>query len=252
MKRLFAAATLMAVFVPVASGADYGKLTGQVVLDGAVPSLAPKVKKGDGAAKDPAVCAKEDVPNDDLIVDATSKGISDIFVYIKKVDATKIHPDLKKPAAPEVVFDQKNCRFTPHTLVVRTGQNVLVKSDDAVQHNALTSPIRNPPENNLVGANERAGVKYKAFAQSESLPFEVKCSIHPWMRAWWLVLEHPYATTTDKDGKFTIEKLPAGEHDFVIWQESVGYVEKKLTVKIPANGTADLKQIKVPASKFKL
>lgn len=252
MKRLFAAATLVAAMVSAASAADYGKVTGQVVLDGAAPKVALKVKKGDAAVKDPAVCAKDDVPSDDLIVNPENKGISDVFVYIKKVDAAKVHPDLKKSKDAEVVFDQKGCRFVPHTLVVRQDQVVVVKSDDAIQHNTHTYSIRNQGQNFIVGASDRVGVKMPKFSQTESLPFQVKCDIHPWMSAWWLVVDHPYATTTDKDGKFTLDKLPVGEHDIVIWQEAAGYIEKKITVKVTANGTTDLKVIKAPVSKFKL
>lgn len=252
MKRLFTTATLVAALIPAASAADYGKVTGQVVLDGALPTLAVKVKKGDAGVKDASVCSKEEVPNDDLTVNPDSKGISDVFVYIKKVDAAKVHPDLKKPAAAELVFDQKGCRFVPHTMVVRLDQTVVVKSDDPIQHNTHTYSIRNQGQNFIVGANDRVGVKMPKFAQTESLPFQVKCDIHPWMSAWWLVLEHPYGTTTDKDGKFTIDKLPAGEHDIVIWQEAAGYIEKKITVKVTANGTTDLKVIKADAKKFKL
>ena len=59
-----------------------------------------------------------------------------------------------------------------------------------------------------------------------------------------------YATVTDKDGKFELDQLPAGEHKVVIWQELSGYVEKELVVTIKANATNDLKQIKAPLKKF--
>ena len=37
---------------------------------------------------------------------------------------------------------------------------------------------------------------------------EVTCDFHPWMKVYWLILDHPYAALTDKDGRFHIENMP--------------------------------------------
>lgn len=85
---------------------------------------------------------------------------------------------------------------------------------------------------------------------AESLPTQIKCDIHPWMSAYVLVLDHPYAAVTDQYGKFKIENLPAGELEFRYWHERPGYVEKSVKIKIEAGTTKDLGTIKVPAAKF--
>lgn len=252
MKNLMSVALALATLSASALGADYGKLTGQVVLDGKAPTLKLKITKGDPAAKDPATCAAQDVPNDELVVNPANGGIAHCFVYLKTVDKAAIHPSLVASKAPEVVMDQKNCQFIPHCLVVRLDQHPLVKSGDDVQHNTFFSPPYNTAQNTLVGANDRVGLKFPKFTAKEKLPTQVKCTIHGWMTAWWLIVDHPYATVTDKDGKFTIDQLPAGEHKVVIWQELSGYVEKELVVTIKANATNDLKQIKAPLAKFQI
>ena len=251
MKNFMTVALALVTLSTSVLGADYGRLTGQVVLDGKSPALKVKVAKGDPAAKDPAVCAASDVPNDEFVVNPANGGIANCFVYLKTIDKAAIHPSLVASKAPEVVMDQKNCQFIPHCLVVRLDQHPLIKSDDDIQHNTHTYPILNKGENVLIGANDRAGLKFPKLTIKERLPTEVKCDIHGWMRAWWLVVDHPYATVTDKDGKFTIDQLPAGEHKVVIWQELSGYVEKELVVTIKGNATNDLKQIKAPLAKFK-
>jgi hypothetical protein len=161
--------------VAVAADDGWGTLSGQFVFDGAVPELAPKVKKGDPTVKD-AVCAADGVPNDDLIVDPKSKGIANICVYLKK--APKIHPDLKASKEKSVTFDQKGCRFIPHILIARTDQVVKVVSDDPVAHNTNVQPIRGTPFNSVIKAGEREGVPVKLTA-AESLPTPVKCDPHP-------------------------------------------------------------------------
>jgi Polysaccharide lyase family 4, domain II len=225
----------------------YGHVTGQFVLQGDMPNI-PLAKLGD---KDREVCVVNPPhPEETLIVDAKTKGIANIVVYLKKAPS-KIHPALKASKVKTVVFDQKNCRFEPHLLLVRTDQEVLVKSDDPINHNTHTHPFRNQELNFLVRPNDRAGVPIK-YDQPEFLPTPVNCDLHPHMKAYWLILDHPYMALTDAEGKFKIENLPEGDYDFTVWQERVGYIEKALAVTIEPGATEELGKIDVPASKIKL
>jgi hypothetical protein len=238
---------LAASAMPVLAEEGYGTFKGTIKYDGAIPKRDPVVAKGDPAARDAAVCAAADVPDESLVVDPKSKGIQNVFVYLKK--ATTIHPDLKKSAQPDVTFDQKGCRFLPHALIVRTDQTVKVLSGDAIAHNTRVNTINNTPNSVVIGANDRKGVPFKE-TKPESLPTQVKCDFHGWMTAYWLILDHPYAAVTDKDGKFTIDKLPAGEYQFVIWQEQVGYLNRAYKVTITSNKTTEA-DLKFGPDKFK-
>ncbi|MEX1230628.1 MAG: hypothetical protein WEB58_10330 [Planctomycetaceae bacterium] len=232
-----------------ARGEDgYGDITGTFVLTGTVPEVKVLVAKGDKAAKDATVCAKDGVLAEDVVVNPDNNGVANVFIYLPK--AKKINPGLKESAVKEVVFDQKGCRFIPHALFVRTDQTVVVKSDDAIGHNTRTNPLRNMSANYLIPAGDRVGIKYQNKLP-EKLPITVECSIHPWMKAYWLILDHPYAAVSDDQGVFTISGLPAGDHEFIIWQESIGYVERKFKVTVKAGKTTDLGTIDIPASKIK-
>ena len=135
-------------------------------------------------------------------------------------------------------------------MIVRTDQTVVVKSDDAIAHNTHTYPLRNQATNFLVSPSDRTGIKVN-FKVAEKLPTQVKCDIHPWMSAYWLVLDHPYAAVSDTDGVFTIKGLPAGEHELIIWQEKVGYVDRKFKVTVKADTTTDVGSVEIPAAKLK-
>ncbi|MDA0835927.1 MAG: hypothetical protein O2955_19115 [Planctomycetota bacterium] len=230
-------------------GADgYGDVTGQIVLPGDAPEAKVLIAKGDKTAKDASVCAAEGVLSQELVVNPDNHGVANVFVYLAKTK--DINPALKSSEESEVVFDQKGCRFEPHAMFVRTDQTVVVKSDDAIAHNTHTYPLRNQATNFLVSPSDRTGIKVN-FKVAEKLPTQVKCDIHPWMSAYWLVLDHPYAAVSDTDGVFTIKGLPAGEHELIIWQEKVGYVDRKFKVTVKADTTTDVGSVEIPAAKLK-
>lgn len=219
---------------PVA--AQWGTLKGRVTVEGDVPAVPLLHAKGDVQVKE-AICRAHDIADDSLVVDAEMKGIANVFVFLQRAP-DRIHPDLAA-GLEDVVFDQRQCRFEPHALVVQTGQTILVKSDDPVAHNWHISPTFNEPQNLLIPPKKREGVSY-SFRQREPSPVQVKCDLHPWMTAWWLVVDHPYAAVTDEEGAFVIENLPAGEHTFRVWQERAGWIDKKLTVEVRDGETTEV------------
>ncbi|MBI5759215.1 MAG: hypothetical protein HZA46_11920 [Planctomycetales bacterium] len=221
-----------------------GNFTGIVTLGGAALDLKPKVKKGDLTAKDAAVCAMDDVPDESLVVDKSTKGIANVFVYLDKAPAGKKYDTPKEPA----VFDQKGCRFLPHGLIARVNQPVLVKSQDNIAHNTHTNPIRNTGFNQAIKPVESIGIKL-LYDKPERLPVKVVCDLHTWMTAYHLVLDHPFGAMTNAKGEFEIKDLPPGKYEFIIWQESIGYVDRKFAVEITADKVTD-KKIAVPAAKF--
>ena len=227
----------------------YGDISGQIIFDGDIPKRVLIIVEG-ANVKNADICAANDLLSDELLVDPKTKGVANVFVYIyhKKANGMKIHPDLQNSKKKQIVFDQKGCRFIPHVMVVRTDQTVIIKSADNCAHNTHTTTIFNDEFNSIITANDRVGVKLP-LTVPESLPMPVKCDLHPWMKAHWLIINHPYATVTDKEGRFTIEKLPVGEFEFRIWHERPGYIDRKYVVTVK-EGETKLDPVLVPASKF--
>lgn len=245
-----ALAGLVGVLASASAEAQWGSLKGKVTLDGEVPAVKLLVRKGDETAKDAPVCAAQDVPDDSLAVDKDSKGIANVAVWLVKKPA-KIHPDLVKPKDAIVDFDQVGCRFVPHILVLRTDQKVRLLNGDNAAHNTACNPLKGVGFNPLIAANDRKGV-IEQMKVAERLPVEVKCSIHAWMKAYWVVVDHPYATVTDKNGYFEIKDLPEGDHEFKVWHETPGYLykdkkdpKKGLLVTIKSGETLEVPEIKV-------
>ena len=60
--------------------------------------------------------------------------------------------------------------------------------------------------------------------------FFVKCDIHPWMKSWVHVLDHPFFSVTKEDGKFEITGLPAGKFELEFWHEKLGASHQVVSV----------------------
>ncbi len=227
-----------------------GTLIGRIVFDGTRPTPGVIYKKGT-ADKDASVCsATGDIPNEDLVV-SESKGVANVFVFLDKVPAGLN----AAPPTEDIIFDQKNCRFTTHAMFCRVGQTVRLLNDDGALHNTRCMVVRNGPANNAISANDRTGIKL-IYKTAERAPISVKCDIHSWMSAYHLILDHPFAAVSDAEGNFKIEGLPAGKYQFKVWHErgdsgKPGLLESKYNVVIKG-GENPAVEIKADAKKFGL
>ena len=233
-----------------ASAADWGTLKGRLVVDGAVPEPTALVVN-----KDPEYCGQHTIV-DETIVPGENGGLPNAFVYMytKRGETVPIHPDLEE-ASETVVLDNKGCRFEPHALVVRTGQEFQVHSSDPIGHNTKLDLLNNVAFNQTITSDKPLS---KKFEKSEPLPLPVVCSIHPWMKGFVLIRDNPYMAVTDEYGNFEIENVPAGPHEFIFWHESVGNLKNvalgsagktdrkgRAKLKVPAGGELDLGDVKL-------
>jgi plastocyanin len=218
MTSVFCRLVLSAVVVGCAAGPllaeEWGTLKGRFVFGGSAPSPA-EIK----ADKDVEVCGKHKLLAEELVV-AADGGVANVVVYVrdKKV---KVHPDLAASKSEKVVLDNKDCRFEPHVAVVQTGQPFVLKNSDTVGHNSNVATLKNPPSNSLIPAGGESTVTFNA---DEAIPAQVTCNIHPWMKAWVVVRDNPYAAISKADGSFEIKNLPAGEVELQMWHEKAGYI----------------------------
>jgi hypothetical protein len=98
-----------------------------------------------------------------------------------------------------------------------TGVKVDLKNSDPVNHN-INSRLRNNGFNKLLSA---AKDEMLPVSEAERTPGELTCDIHPWMKAYWMVLDNPYFAVTDDKGNFEIKQVPAGTQKVVVWHEAV-------------------------------
>lgn len=203
-----------------ASAEEWGDLTGTITIDAKVKVPAQANINVD---KDREVCGKHNLKVESVIVNPENRGFADILVYVyaRKGPKPPVHADYKETADAKVTLDNVGCRYEPRVTLLRTTQTLVIGNKDTIGHNTKIDTFKNPPINPIIPAG--AEIEQK-FPVAETRPSPVGCNIHPWMAATLLVQDHPYMTVTDKDGKFTIEKLPAGEWTFQFRHPMKGYI----------------------------
>ena len=221
---------------------DWGTVKGVVTWGGKEPPKAVKLDVN----KDQAHClSKGDILSEEFVV-GKSGGVKNVFVWLTDAENPKkklpVHPSLKAARDKEVTLDQPCCRFEPHVLAVREGQTVVAKNSSPVAHNInWQGGADNPGDNKIIPPNGQIKIELTASPR----PIAVSCNIHPWMRGWMRVFDHPYFAVTDEDGKFEIKNAPAGKYNLVMWQEGVGWVnggKVGKAIEIPAGGALELKE----------
>ncbi len=125
-------------------------------------------------------------------------------------------------------MDQQNKVFTPYVLPVVKGTTVEFHNSDELQHNVFGV---GPEEFNL-GNWTKGIVREHTFDKLGDAT--LLCNVHPEMEGHVLVLQNPYFSKLEADGKFRIANVPPGEYVIKAWYRGK---TKKQTVKVPASGT---------------
>ncbi|CAN5761853.1 hypothetical protein BH23PLA1_BH23PLA1_02730 [soil metagenome] len=213
----------------------FGTLKGTIVYGGDPPERLVQIPQGK-ASKDPTVCAAgEPILSNYLVVNPENRGVANVLVYIPK--PTAISPEAVVED-PEVIFDQENCIFFPHVLAVQKGGKIRITSSDSVSHNVNVG-LRTINFNQSLNPGQEVTLDAQ---YEERSPGEVVCDIHPWMKAWWMVIDSPYFAVTDENGAFEIPNVPAGTQDVMVWHEGTGFIggARGRPIDIEPDGETDI------------
>jgi hypothetical protein len=199
----------------------WGTVRGQITWGGNVIPKQTPLK----VTRDREHClAAGPILSEDYVVNPKNKGIRWVIVFLapEGQKALPIHPDLKKPKSDKVSLTIKPGRFAPHVLLLRQEQSLRVTNPGPIAYNAQWCGMgpRAQSGNVLIPAGREHVIGH---LKPERLFIWMRDAIHPWMKAWIKVFDHPYYAVTDVDGKFTIPKAPAGKYRLVTWQESLGW-----------------------------
>jgi plastocyanin len=208
-----------------AAAGQWATVKGRVVFPG--KKEIPKREKLD-VTQDKQHCLKDGpILDESVIVNEKNRGIQNVVVWLRPLDKEvkefaegEIHPDDAKRRPAEVVIDQPCCMFVKRVTAARVGDTIVVKNPAPVPHNFFWASENSGEHNPTIAAKETWKMPQPLAA--EPGPVSYKCTVHPWMKGYVRVFDHPYHAVTDADGNFEIKSAPVGKFRIVFWHENTG------------------------------
>ena len=195
---------------------DPGALAGKVTLSGLAPKLANLP-----VTRDMKVCGANK-PADfrgvgklDLLVAVFGWRTTGEVLYLENRTTDWAHPV-----------------FVPHVLVAPVSATVEVVNSDKALHQVRAQ------------AGDFRLMNYAMPIPGHLVPtkltnegiFNVNCDVHPWMRAWLLVLPTAAYAVTGPEGTYRVADVPPGKHKVKFWHERLG--ERDAEIEIQPGRTA--------------
>jgi plastocyanin len=123
---------------------------------------------------------------------------------------------------------QKDLAFIPALLPVRVGTKIEFPNFDDTYHSVFSYSPAKRFDLGRYRPDERP-VPSKVFDTPGLVT--LRCDIHEHMRGLILVLDTPFFTTTDKDGRFRLSGLPSGHYLLKAWIDSKTTREQPVDLK---------------------
>ena len=146
----------------------------------------------------------------------------------------------------EIVIQQ--CLFQPYTSVVVDKRNFRVVNLDPTNHAVAQAVMHNPHGFEMTGPASRTlfnialadkdaelnrPVALRSLAQGSTL--KLVCDQHPYMQSWFLPVTNPYYAVSRGDGRFEIQRVPAGKRLLKVWHPRIGSLDVEILV--PSEGS---------------
>jgi len=195
-----------------------GSVSGAVRFEGVVPPMATLQLGAEPA------CGSQHagpVPAGDILVHDGK--VENAFVYLKEGLGARV---FAIPTDP-VTIDQQGCLYRPHVVGVRACQPIAFLNSDTVLHNVHGTPAASSQWNFSMGVQHS---RRTVTIETPEIMVQVRCDVHPWMRALVGVVDHPYFAVTGPDGQFHLPDVPPGDYVIGCWHERFGTREAKVTV----------------------
>lgn len=200
-------------------------VSGLVRFEGRQPKRKPLAMTPESSSLYPQT------PLDENVLIDPKGGLANAFVYVKRGVEKKDYPLPEEPA----LVNQDKSMFRPRVQGLRVGQTLIMRNSDPFIHNVRSLSLKNRAFN--IGQPPRSADRTRVFKKAEG-PIRLGCDFHKWMAAYIFVMDHPFYTVSDEQGRFTIEGLPPGEYTLEAWHEEFG--KQRIDLSLGSSGSAQV------------
>jgi plastocyanin len=114
--------------------------------------------------------------------------------------------------AAEKTIDQRNETFLPMVTIVPKGGHIVFSNNDQTTHQVYSFSAAKQFEITLT-----RGEKSQPIAFDNAGIAALGCNIHDHMIAYAFVAESPWTALTGAEGRVTLQDMPAGNYEAVVW-----------------------------------
>ena len=142
------------------------------------------------------------------------------------VRITRNAPLGPSPSSP-VIVEQKGCTYRPWLQGAMRGQKIVLRNSDGTTHSVRAAA----DDRSLFNVIQPPGARDLAKDPLTTNVVTLTCDLHPWMKAFVVVSEHPFFAVTADDGSFEIAAVPAGTYGVEAWNERLGTLRAEVVVE---------------------
>jgi plastocyanin len=132
----------------------------------------------------------------------------------------------KASPLPHAVVDQRQKAFVPHVAVITAGTTVQFPNNDSVFHNVFAYYDAKKFD---LGMYPRGSTKSVTFDKPGVVA--LLCNVHSEMSAYIVVVDTPFYTVCDREGRFALRDVPPGQYTVHVWHEGGETAAQTLRVK---------------------
>jgi plastocyanin len=121
-----------------------------------------------------------------------------------------------EPLPAPVTVEQYGVAFAPRLVVITVGTILGFINQDDIYHNVFSLT---PGAKFNIGRKPTGVVVRKKIEQVGAI--QLFCDIHPQMSAVVLILDTPYFTQADQEGKYTLGGLPPGTYEIRVYHPNL-------------------------------
>jgi len=162
----------------------------------------------------------------DFVV-SESGALKDTVIAIQGVRKGKSFPRQMQ----KVVFNR--CQASKYVIGYKNGEDILLENTDPIKHEVAVYEVNGvykfqTTNKNVLG--HRTQVR-STFMKPGSHEMILKCNLHPFLQTRGFMVENPYYTVTDEEGRFSIEDIPPGTYDVLAWHPFVPTQKGTITIE---------------------
>lgn len=142
----------------------------------------------------------------------------------------------KPSVLPKKEVAQKDLAFLPSLLPIQVGTRVEFPNLDDTYHNIFSY---SPAKRFDLGRYRPEERPIPSVVFDKTGLVTLRCEIHEHMRGLILVIDTPYFTLTDADGRFRLSGLPSGRYTLKAWIDSKTTHQQSVELKSGGSAHAD-------------